>query len=162
MLTQCLHAHGSKDGVLCILKENSNGKETSLESNDTFHKRIGSIEYLPPQEDGLNKKMVKEEEEDTEDANKFPKLHDSLLLWKDIEHNFVDFIGINIFHLQISKILIDIVNLIKNGEKHFGFVKLIMKRIFLNPRLERYSKYLFIWNGRIQLQAKGSRKDLKQ
>ncbi|PRQ22134.1 hypothetical protein RchiOBHm_Chr6g0246931 [Rosa chinensis] len=83
------------------------------------------------------------------------------ILWKDIEHKFVDFVGVNAFIMHIPKELVNLVTQIKDGEKNFGIAKLMSKRKFMGSRLIIYSKYLFVWKGRIQLQVKGSTKDLK-
>ncbi|KAI5331732.1 hypothetical protein L3X38_021858 [Prunus dulcis] len=73
--------------------------------------------------------------------------------FKDI----IDFIGINIFTWKVAKNLVDFVNRLKILERNF-----CISRGSKKPRITKYSKYLFIWKGRFQLDAKRSRINMKQ
>ena len=96
--------------------------------------------------------------EEDEDANK----EAIKALKKDIDNNFVDFLGVNTFLMQILKSIVNLVNQIKDGGGNFGIARLKLKRKFIGSGSSIYSKYLFIWKGRIQLQANLSKEDLKQ
>ena len=73
--------------------------------------------------------------------------------FKDI----IDFMGINIFTWKVAKNLVDFVNRLKILERNICIVRGSKK-----PRITKYSKYLFIWKGRFQLDAKRSRINMKQ
>ncbi|KAL6211417.1 hypothetical protein ACLB2K_016643 [Fragaria x ananassa] len=66
-------------------------------------------------------------------------------LKKDIGNNFIDFLGVNTFLMQILKSIVNLINQIKDGEGNFGIVRLKLKRKFIGSRSNIYSKYIFIW-----------------
>ena len=78
------------------------------------------------------------------------------ILWQDMEHQFIDFVGVNRFIMPNSK---DVVYL---RERQFGFVKVTLVRKYMESRSDIYSKYLFIWKGRIQVAIGMSKQDLHQ
>ena len=81
--------------------------------------------------------------EEDEDANKGA----IKVLKKDIDNNFVDFLGVNTFLMQIHKSIVNLVNQIKDGGGNFGIARLKLKRKFIGSGSSIYSKYLFIWKG---------------
>ena len=83
-------------------------------------------------------------------------------LKKDTDHNFVDFLGVNTFLIKFPKSIVNLINQIKDDEENFGITRLKLKRKFIGSGSSIYSKYLFIWKGRIQLQTNLSKEDLKQ
>lgn len=71
--------------------------------------------------------------------------------------DIIDFMGINIFTWKVAKNLVDFVNRLKILERNICIARGSKK-----PRITKYSKYLFIWKGRFQLDAKRSRINMKQ
>ena len=115
------------------------------------------------EDEDTNKDAIKDccgncgDEEDEEPNKKAIKA-----MKKDIDNNFVDFLRVNIFVIQIPKTIVNLVNEINDVKGSFGTTRLRLKRKTIGSRSSIYSKYLFIWNGRIQLQANLSKEDLKQ
>ncbi|CAL9016369.1 unnamed protein product [Prunus brigantina] len=72
--------------------------------------------------------------------------------------DIIDFMGINVFTWKVSKTLVDFVNRLKILGRNIRIVRGSKKK----PRITKYSKYLFIWKGRFQLDAKRSRINMKQ
>ncbi|KAL6223561.1 hypothetical protein ACLB2K_006946 [Fragaria x ananassa] len=64
--------------------------------------------------------------------------------------------------LAIPKSIVNLINQIKDSGGNFGIARLKLKRKFIGSGSSVYSKYLFIWKGRIQLQTNISKEDLKQ
>ena len=78
-------------------------------------------------------------------------------IWlKDIMYNFVDFIGVHSFFMEIPKTLVHLVNQIKGDRRS---TNLMVKRNFLESGFNIYSKYIFIWKGRIQVAIGMSKQD---
>ena len=62
-----------------------------------------------------------------------------------------DFIRVDTFLMQwIPKTLVVIIDQIKDDERYFGIMELMLERRFEQSRSSFYSKYLFIWKGMIQ------------
>ncbi|KAL6189245.1 hypothetical protein ACLB2K_040634 [Fragaria x ananassa] len=130
----------------------------------TYHQRIDRIKTFNQDGDGSDGEICvglfhrcaplceSEDEDAKKDAIKALK--------KDIDNNFVDFLGVNAFIMQIPKSIVNFVNQINDGEENFGIVRLKLKRKFIGSQSSIYSKYLFIWKGRIE--ANLSKEDLKQ
>ncbi|CAL2275776.1 unnamed protein product [Prunus armeniaca] len=72
--------------------------------------------------------------------------------------DIIDFMGINVFTWKVAKTLVDFVNRLKILGRNICIVRGSKKK----PRITKYSKYLFIWKGRFQLDAKRSRINMKQ
>ncbi|KAL6124677.1 hypothetical protein ACLB2K_077189 [Fragaria x ananassa] len=78
--------------------------------------------------------------EEDEDANK----RAIKALKKDTDHNFVEFLGVKAFIMQILKVVVNIINQINDGEGNFGIARLKLKRKFIESGSNIYFKYLFI------------------
>ncbi|CAL2252118.1 unnamed protein product [Prunus armeniaca] len=72
--------------------------------------------------------------------------------------DIIDFMGINVFTWKVAKTLVDFVNRLKIQGRNICIVRGSKKK----PRITKYSKYLFIWKGRFQLDAKRSIINMKQ
>ncbi|CAL2267483.1 unnamed protein product [Prunus armeniaca] len=72
--------------------------------------------------------------------------------------DIIDFFGINVFTWKVAKTLVDFVNRLKILERNICIVRGSKKKL----RITKYSKYLFIWKGRFQLDAKRSIINMKQ
>ena len=71
-----------------------------------------------------------------------------------ITTKYVDFLGVENFNFIINPLLIDVANKLMAVEKKFyGVFQNLIK-------LQKHSKYLFIWSGRFQISTINSRTSL--
>ncbi|KAL6269415.1 hypothetical protein ACE6H2_026326 [Prunus campanulata] len=68
----------------------------------------------------------------------------------------VDFHGVDAFNLQIAKSFIDLVNLLSFGLKVLWVARLSTKDNWNWSKKIKYSKYLFLWSGKVQFQGQSS------
>ncbi|CAL2254478.1 unnamed protein product [Prunus armeniaca] len=95
--------------------------------------------------------------EKTFEDMRIEKTFEDMRIEKTFE-DIIDFMGINVFAWKVAKTLVDFVNRLKILERNICIVRGSKKK----PRIMKYSKYLFIWKGRFQLDAKRSRINMKQ
>ncbi|KAL6222928.1 hypothetical protein ACLB2K_006318 [Fragaria x ananassa] len=151
---------GEKGEPISFDYEGSNSIFTfSVNNNSEKEKKDGVVDFSKPPiyddcfcEACYGNCGMEEDEDAKKDAIKASK--------KDTDHNFVDFLEVNAFIMQIPKVVVNIVNQINDVEGNFGIARLKLKRKFIGSQSSIYSKYLFIWIGRIE--ANLSKEDLKQ
>ncbi|KAL6185225.1 hypothetical protein ACLB2K_041359 [Fragaria x ananassa] len=153
---------GEKGEPVSFDYEGSNSIFTfSVNNNSEKEKNVGVVDFSKPLiyddcfcEACCGNCGVEEDEDVNKGAIKTLK--------KDIDNNFIDFLGVNTFLMQILKSIVNLINQIKDSGGNFGIARLKLKRKFIGTGSNIYSKYLFIWKGRIQLQTNLSKEYLKQ
>ncbi|CAL9028767.1 unnamed protein product [Prunus brigantina] len=69
---------------------------------------------------------------------------------------YVDFLGVDAFDLKIAKNFVDRVNLMAFGLNSFWAARLYTVDNLNCSRRIKYSKYLFLWSGKVQFQGQSS------
>ncbi|CAL8121247.1 unnamed protein product [Prunus armeniaca] len=77
-------------------------------------------------------------------------------------YEYADFLGVDSFNLQTTKTIIDLVRLLVFGVKSFWVENLAAEDILYCSRRIKYSKYLFLWSGKVQYQGQSSMENLSK
>ncbi|KAI5344967.1 hypothetical protein L3X38_012844 [Prunus dulcis] len=77
-------------------------------------------------------------------------------------YEYADFLGVDYFNLQTTKTIIDLVRLLVFGVKSFWAESLAAEDIWYCSRRIKYSKYLFLWSGKVQYQGQSSMDSLSK
>ncbi|CAL8177990.1 unnamed protein product [Prunus armeniaca] len=87
---------------------------------------------------------------------------DEMNSFKGDTYEYADFLGVDSFNLQTTKNVIDLVRLRVFGVKSFWTKSLAAEDIWYCSRRIKYSKYLFLWCGKVQYQGQSSMDNLSK
>jgi hypothetical protein len=91
-----------------------------------------------------------------EDEQISPNFRDPMDALETDTYEYVDFLGVDSFTLQANKNYVDLVNLLAFGLNSFWAKRLAAEDNWYCSRRIKYSKYLFLWSGKVQFQGQSS------